>query len=288
MTDAHVLETGTEQLAARVERGVATLTMCRPEARNALTVEMLVGLERALDAAERADDVGCVVLTGGGGAFCAGGDVKAMAASESPRRDEARRRGDTPRRPPSLDARVVAQRRQQRATAGRLYAMPKPTVAALSGAAAGAGLALALACDLRIAASDAVLVTAFAQVGLSGDFGGTYFMTHILGAAKTKELYLLSERVDAMHAERLGLVSRVVPTASLAAEAQSLGERLASGPRVAYRYMKENIHRAAAGCDPGVAMDLEATHHLHTTLTEDHAEAARAFVEKRAPVFRGR
>jgi 2-(1,2-epoxy-1,2-dihydrophenyl)acetyl-CoA isomerase len=284
MSSARAMDTGTEQLAGRVEDGVATLTMSRPEARNALSSEMLLGLERALAEVERSDDVGCVVVTGAGGAFCAGGDVKAMAGGGGP----TRRSADAPRRGASLDARVLAQRRTQRATAGRLCEMPKPTIAAISGAAAGAGLALALACDLRIAADDAVFVTAFARVGLAGDFGGTYFMTHILGAAKAKELYLLSDRVDAGQAERLGLVSRVVPAASLAEEAQRLGARLAAGPRVAYRYMKENIHRAAAGCDAGVAMDLEATYHLQTTLTDDHAEAARAFVEKRPPRFQGR
>ena len=164
------IETGTQDLLVRVEDGVAVLTMNRPERRNALSPAMLEALARALEEAEENDDVACVVLTGAGGAFCAGGDVKAMAEGNGAKID--------------YDARVAVQRRSQRATSGRLHAMPKPTIAALPGAAAGAGLALALACDLRIAARGAVLTTAFARVGLSGDYGGTWFLTRLVGTAQ--------------------------------------------------------------------------------------------------------
>jgi 2-(1,2-epoxy-1,2-dihydrophenyl)acetyl-CoA isomerase len=276
MSQSRVIETGTEHLLARVESGVAILTMNRPERRNALSGEMLAGMEVALADAEVASDVGCVVLTGAGGAFCSGGDVKGMAAG---------RQGG-----PSLglDERIHRQRLSQRSTAGRIYTMPKPVIASLPGAAAGAGLSLALACDLRIAAESAILLTAFARVGFSGDYGGTFFLTHLVGAARARELYYLSERIDAKEAERLGLVNRVVPDAALEEQTLALAQRLASGPTVAYRYMKENINRAAAGAGLEECLDLEATHHIHTGLTEDHREAARAFVEKRTPVFKGR
>jgi 2-(1,2-epoxy-1,2-dihydrophenyl)acetyl-CoA isomerase len=165
--------------------------------------------------------------------------------------------------------------------------MPKPTIAALPGAAAGAGLSLALAFDLRIAADNAVMTTAFARVGFSGDYGGTYFLTRLIGSAKARELYLLSERLDMKEAERLGLVNWVVAPDQLAARVMEIARRLAQGPRVAYRYMKENLNRAVAG-DVDDCLDLEVTHHIHTGLTEDHREAARAFVEKREPVFKGR
>jgi 2-(1,2-epoxy-1,2-dihydrophenyl)acetyl-CoA isomerase len=165
--------------------------------------------------------------------------------------------------------------------------MPKPTLAALPGAAAGAGLALALACDLRIASENAVMTTAFARVGFSGDYGGTYFLSQLVGTGKAREMYFLSERVDMKEAERLGLVNWVVPAEALQQKTMDVARRLASGPRVAYRYMKENLNRAAAG-DTETCLDLEATHHIHTGLTEDHREAARAFVEKREPVFKGR
>jgi 2-(1,2-epoxy-1,2-dihydrophenyl)acetyl-CoA isomerase len=274
---ARTIDTGTDHLLGRVEERVATLTMNRPERRNAFSNDMLAGLARALQDAETANDVGCVVLTGAGGAFSAGGDVKGMNERNTGGADG-----------PGIDARIHAQRLSQRATAGRLYTMPKPVIAALPGAAAGAGFALAMACDLRIASESAVLLTSFARVGFSGDYGGTYFATRVVGAAKARELYFLSDRVSAQEALRVGLVNRVVPAAELEKATRELALRLASGPAVAYRYMKENINRAASGADVFDCLDLEATHHVHTGLTEDHREAARAFVEKREPTFKGR
>lgn len=270
------LDTGTTDLLAHVDDGVAVLTMNRPERRNALSRAMLDALARSLEACETHDDIGAVLLTGAGGAFCAGGDVKGMASRED---------GDIAE---NIDARIHRQRISQRATAGRLYQMPKPTIAALPGAAAGAGFSLALACDLRIAGESAVMTTAFAKVGFSGDYGGTYFLTHLIGAAKARELYYLSDRIDMKEAERLGLVNRVVPDGDLMREALTLAKRLATGPRVAYRYMKENLNRAAQGGAWDDCLDLEATHHIHTGLTQDHREAAQAFVDKRQPKFVGR
>ena len=274
------IETGTDDLRAEIADGVAILTMNRPERRNALSGEMLTAMGQALAQCESDPDVAVVVLTGAGGAFCAGGDVKGMASGTGG--------GSTARAGADIDSRIHAQRISQRATAGKLYRMPKPTIAALPGAAAGAGLSLALACDLRIAAENAVLTTAFARVGFSGDYGGTYFLTQLVGSAKARELYYLSDRVDAKEALRLGLVNWVVPANALEAETMKLAQRLARGARVAYRYMKENLNRAATGVEAEECLDLEATHHVHTGLTEDHREAAKAFVEKREPVFKGR
>jgi 2-(1,2-epoxy-1,2-dihydrophenyl)acetyl-CoA isomerase len=271
------IDTGSEDLLARVEGRVAYLVMNRPERRNALSAGMLKGLDIALADAERSPDVGCVVLTGVGEAFCAGGDVKAMSESHSS--------GKAPKL--GLDERIHAQRLSQRNTAGRIYSMPKPVIAALPGAAAGAGLALAMACDMRIASEAAILTTAFAKVGFSGDYGGTFFMTRLIGSAKARELYFLSERIDAKHAERLGLVNRVVAAAALEDETAALATRLANGPSVAFRYMKENLNRAVAG-DMQECLDMEATHHVHTSFTEDHRNAVKAFVEKREPAFNGR
>jgi 2-(1,2-epoxy-1,2-dihydrophenyl)acetyl-CoA isomerase len=274
------IETGTTDLLASVEDGVATLVINRPERRNALTGAMLKAMGAVLADCETDPDVACIVLTGAGGAFCAGGDVKGMADGTGG--------GSTAGAGAGIDARIHAQRISHRATSGKLYTMPKPTVAALPGAAAGAGFALALACDLRIAAENAVMTTAFAKVGFSGDYGGTYFLTNIVGPAKARELYYLSERIDMAEALKLGLVNWVVPAADLEAKTRELALRLARGPRVAYRYMKENINRAAAGASVEECLDLESTHHNHTGQTEDHKEAAKAFVEKREPVFKGR
>lgn len=273
---AQTIDTGTQDLLASLDAGVLTLTLNRPEARNAMSKAMNEALQAQLAAAEFDHAVKCIVLTGAGKGFCAGGDVKGMAAS-----------GDGTVGAQTIDQAIHRQRVNQRATAGKLFKMPKPTLAALPGAAAGAGLALALACDLRIMASSAIMTTAFAKVGFSGDYGGTYFLTQLVGSAKAREMYFLSDRVAADEALRLGLTNWVCAPEDLAAKTQEIARRLASGPTVAYRYMKENLNRAMAG-DVDDCLDLEATHHIHCGQTEDHREATKAFVEKREPVFHGR
>jgi len=273
------LDTGTEDLRAEIDDGVAVITMNRPDRRNAFSEAMMSAMGAVLAEVETDDAVGCVVLTGAGGAFCAGGDVKGMAAQP------AEHSGD--RAAGSLDAVIHRQRLNQRATSGRLWSMPKPTIAAIGGPAAGAGLSLALACDLRYAVPGAVLTTAFARVGFSGDYGGTWFLTQLVGSGKAKELYYFSERLSTEDAQRLGIVNAIFPAADFEREVMTRARRLAAGPSIAYRYMKENLNRAVTG-DVGDCMDLEVTHHVHTGLTEDHREAAQAFVDKREPRFRGR
>ena len=270
------IETGTEHLLAENNDGVAVLTLNRPEARNAMSGEMNAALQKVLADAELDHEIKCIVLTGAGKGFCAGGDVKGMASS-----------GDGTVGPRTIDQAIHAQRVNQRATAGKLFKMPKPTIAALPGAAAGAGLSFALACDMRVMASNAIMTTAFARVGFSGDYGGTYFMAQLVGTAKAKELYYLSDRVSADEALRLGLTNWVCEPDELQAKALEIGHRISSGPTVAYRYMKENLNRALAG-DVDDCMALEATHHVHCGQTQDHREASKAFVEKREPVFIGK
>ena len=270
------LDTGTEDLLATVDDGVAVLTMNRPERRNAFSPAMVTALGRTLAEVEADDGVGAVVLTGAAGAFSAGGDVKMMASGEALFDPDA-----------THDQLVHLQQLNQRATSVRLWQMAKPTIAALPGAAAGAGLALALACDLRYAADNALLTTAFARVAFSGDYAGTWLLTRLVGSAKAKELYFFSERVDAAEAERLGLVNAVFPADRLMDEVMARAHRLAHGPRVALRLMKANLNRAVHG-ELADCSDLEVAHHAHTATTQDHREAAQAFVEKREPVFHGR
>ena len=270
------LDTGTEDLLAELDGGVLTITLNRPQARNAMSDAMNQALGRQLATAELDPEVRCIVLTGAGPGFCAGGDVKGMAD-----------RNAAGGRSVSVDEAIHAQRVNQRATAGKLFKMPKPTIAALPGAAAGAGLSLALACDLRIMASTAFMTTAFARVGLAGDYGGTYFLTQLVGAAKARELYYLSDRVSAADALRLGLANWVTEPDELVAKTREIAARLAAGPAVCFRYMKENLNRAMGG-EVDECLDLEATHHVHSASTADHREAAQAFVEKREPVFQGR
>jgi 2-(1,2-epoxy-1,2-dihydrophenyl)acetyl-CoA isomerase len=273
---ARELDTGTEEVLGRVEDGVAVLTLNRPERRNAFSPTMVQALGRTLAEVELDDSVGAVVLTGAGGAFCAGGDVKMMAERSLSFAPGA-----------AYDDLIHHQQFNQRETSGRLYAMPKPTIAMLPGAAAGAGLSLALSCDLRYASDNAILTTAFARVGFSGDYGGTWFMTRLIGSAKAKELYFFSDKLTAAEALDLGLVNAVFSAESLEDEVMTLARRLANGPRIALRYMKENLNRAAL--TPFVdCSDLEVNHHAHTATTDDHREAALAFVEKREPKFTGR
>ena len=270
------LDTGTPDLIATLDEGILTLTLNRPEARNAMSKAMNKALQEQLAEAEFNPAVKCLVLTGAGKGFCAGGDVKGMAAS-----------GDGTVGAQTIDEAIARQRLNQRATAGKLFKMPKPTIAALPGAAAGAGLSLALACDLRVMASNAIMTTAFARVGFSGDYGGTYFLTQLVGSAKAREMYYLSDRVSADEALRLGLTNWVCEPEELMAKAREIALRIANGPTVAYRYMKENLNRAMAG-EIDDCLDLEATHHIHCGQTEDHREATQAFVAKREPVFKGR
>ena len=272
-----IFDTGTDDISTEVTDGVMRITLNRPERRNAMSNDMLRGLVASLGDAEVAADVGAVVLTGAGGAFCAGGDVKGMAEAGGEGGDSA----------VQYDARVHLQRRDQRDTAGKLYELPKPTIAALPGPAAGAGLSIALSCDLRSASPNAIITTAFARVGFSGDYGGTYFMSRLIGTAKARELYFLSEKVDMEEAEQLGLINGIFPEESLQDEVMTIARRLAQGPTVAYRYMKENLNRAVHG-EMGECLDMEAAHHIHCGTTRDHKEAAQAFVDKREPNFQGR
>jgi 2-(1,2-epoxy-1,2-dihydrophenyl)acetyl-CoA isomerase len=261
-------------LLFRLENRVAMLTLNRPERLNALTKDMMQTLRSRLADAAMDEAIGCVVLTGAGNAFCAGGDVRVQA------KVAAEGTSETPeRRSDLLRVSMEASR--------LLHEMPKPTIAMLNGVAAGAGLSLALACDLRIAGRGARMTTAFAKVGLSGDYGGTWFLTQLVGTAKARELYFLSDVLDAAQIEALGLANRVVGDDELAAETKALAERLANGPSVALRYMKRNLNVALHG-DLAVGLDSEAYGMLRSRASEDHKEAARAFVEKRKPVFLGR
>jgi 2-(1,2-epoxy-1,2-dihydrophenyl)acetyl-CoA isomerase len=156
----------------------------------------------------------------------------------------------------------------------------------LPGAAAGAGLSLALACDLRTMSERAFITTAFGKVGFSGDYGGTYFLTQLVGTAIARELYFLSDRVSAQDCLRLGIANRVFSPAELETETLALARAVAQGPPIAHRYMKENLNRALGG-ELIECLDLEATHHVHCGLTEDHKAAVQAFIDKRAPEFTG-
>ncbi|MDB5405503.1 MAG: enoyl-CoA hydratase [Rhodospirillales bacterium] len=261
----------TEILIESIDRGVATLTLNRPDSMNALSRELYDALLEALPRLAGDASVGAVVLTGAGRAFCAGSDVKSMIATAEM----------------TLEARAQDLRRRTEIVRW-LHEMPVPTIAMVNGAASGAGLSLALACDLRIAGEAARFATAFARVGLPGDFGVTWFLTQIVGPAKARELLLLADPLDAAAALALGMVNRVVADGDLTAATVALAQRLADGPRVAHRYMKANFNAALRGITLSETLELEAFATARARATEDHQEATRAFVEKRKPVFKGR
>ena len=267
----------TDQLLETHSDGVATLTMNRPEARNALTGEMQAALAEAINRLAADPAVRAVVLTGAGAAFCAGGDVKGFAA------DNSRGSGGSGF---SLEQRAHGLRTSMDVVR-ILHEMPKPTLAVIPGPAAGAGLSLALACDLRIAANEAKLTTAFSKVGLAGDYGGSSFLTHLVGAAKTRELYLTADVITGAEALALGIVNKAVPAAELAQVAGDYARYLAGLPTLAIGYMKRNLN-AADHATLSEVLDLEALHMVRTMMTDDHKAASLAFVQKAKPVFAGR
>jgi len=273
------IETGTDDLLGRIDGHVAVLSFNRPERRNALSASMYDGFGRALPQIERDPSVRVLLLTGEGGAFCAGGDVKGMHENNTSG-------GSAPASPTSIEDSVAWLRSRQSLVSLALRQLPMPVVAALPGAAAGAGLSMALAADLRIAAERAVLVTAFANVGASGDFGTSWFLPRIVGEAKAKELMFTSPRLTAADAADLGLVNRVLADDGFAEAALAFCHDLANRAPIALRYMKENVNRAL-GSTLAEALDAEASAMVRTMGTADHREAAAAFVEKRPPEFAG-
>ena len=273
------IDTGTDDLLARREGNVGVITFNRPERRNALSNAMYHGFRQVIPKFATDSEIRVVMITGEGGAFCAGGDVKGM--NDANQSGQAR-----DGQPDSYDDRIAYLRLRQRWVSAAIHELPKPTVAALPGAAAGAGLSIALSADIRLAAERAIVVTAFANVGASGDFGGSWFLTQLLGPAKAKELYYTSPRLSAAEAVDLGLVNKVLPDDGFAAAALDYCHEIASNAPIAMRYMKENINRATS-TDLLTALDAEATNMVRTMSSADHREAAAAFVEKRSPHFSG-
>jgi 2-(1,2-epoxy-1,2-dihydrophenyl)acetyl-CoA isomerase len=263
-----------QELLETVVDGIATLTMNRPDARNALTRDMMLSMNEALTRLSLDPAVRVVVITGAGRAFCSGGDVKSFAKAAA---------GHAPTM--NFDLRVTDLRMRMDFTR-QLHEMPKPTLAVIPGPAAGAGFSIALACDLRIAASDAKLTTAFSKVGLSGDFGGSYFLSHMVGSAVARDLYFTGRVMQPDEALKLGVVNRVVPYEELQAAALAYAKELASLPTVAVGYMKRNLN-AGMRLSLSESLDTEAIHMIRTFETDDHKGAAQAFVDKRTPQFKG-
>ena len=264
------IETGSSQLLASTDRGVAIIKLNRPEARNALSTDLTPALRTIISKFGSDPDVGAVLLTGAGKSFCAGGDVKAMKTVE---KIEI-----------STKAKIEGLKVRQRGLTGALVSIRKPTIAALPGAAVGAGLSLALACDIRLAAKSAFISTGYVRVGLSGDYGISALLSRVVGNARARELMFTADRLDAENCEKLGIFNRVVADDILQKEAYELALKLASGPREALALMKDNLDQVLWDTFES-SMDGEAHRLIQSMLNPDHKEAVNAFVEKREPEF---
>lgn len=250
---------------------VTTLTLNRPDRLNALNNDLSTSLNEALTRIADDSSVHVVVLTGAGRAFCAGGDLGAIG--------KGRERGDATELAPLLRSGMQA--------ILKMRTMPQPVIAAVNGPAAGAGMNLALAADIRIASEDAVFGQNFAKVGLFPDYGGTYFLPQLVGPSIAAELFYLGDMIDAKTAHRLGIVNHVVPADKLEAEARALAHKIAIGPQIAIRAVKQ----ALFGRDQHAlieALEREVEHQLKCFHSQDCQEGIRAFLEKRAPNFHGR
>ena len=269
------IDTGTDELLASLDRRVATVTLNRPAKRNALSDRLTPALRQVLLYLEQRPDVGCVVITGADTAFCAGGDVSGMGqGSHSASHNQA----------DHYEAKLQELIQRQETLTLRLHQLSKPTIAVLPGVAAGAGFCIALACDLRIACESAFVTTGYRNIGFSGDYGGSWLLSQLVGPARTKELYFTGRRVAADEALQLGIFNRVVPDDQLPEAAAALARDIADGPALALDYMKKNIN-AAQEMDLRSSLALEAERLLRCADTADHREAVAAFMEKRPPVF---
>ena len=275
MTAEIKIETGTDELLCVIRDRVAVITLNRPDARNSLSDTLTPALRTMIRTCGENPEVGVLLVTGAGKAFCAGGNVKGMGANRDPKKLEM-----------SYEDKVADLQERQRLLTGALASVRKPTIAALPGPAVGAGLAIAMACDLRIAAQSAFISTGYLRVALSGDYGMAWLLTRLVGTSRARELMFTSEKVNANRCEQIGLVNRVVPDETLQDEAFALAKSMAEGPTLALRYMKDNLDEALQ-FDFATARDHEAERLIRLTTTADHKEAVQAFIEKRKPVFRG-
>ncbi|MGX1359543.1 enoyl-CoA hydratase [Bradyrhizobium elkanii] len=275
MSNEIKIETGTDELLCVIRDRVAVITLNRPDARNSLSDTLTPALRTMIRTCGENPEVGVLLVTGAGKAFCAGGNVKGMGAHRDKKKLEM-----------SYEDKVADLQERQRLLTGALASVRKPTIAALPGPAVGAGLAIAMACDIRIAAQSAFISTGYLRVALSGDYGMAWLLTRLVGTSRARELMFTSEKVDAARCEQIGLVNRVVPDETLQDEAFALAKSIAEGPTLALRYMKDNLDEALQ-FDFATARDHEAERLIRLTTTADHKEAVQPFIEKRKPVFRG-
>jgi 2-(1,2-epoxy-1,2-dihydrophenyl)acetyl-CoA isomerase len=258
-------------LLETIQGGIAILVMNRPERMNALNNDLATALNGSLSRIAGDDSVRAVVITGAGRAFCAGGDLGVIG--------KGREANNSKELEPIL--------RMGMGAVLKIRTMPQPVIAAVNGAAAGAGMNVALAADIRVSAEEAMFGQNFAKVGLFPDYGGTYFLPELVGPSKAAEMFYTGDMIDAQMALRLGLVNKVVPAAQLESEVKTLAQKIAGGPPLPIRAVKKVLfgdQKAALE----KALEAEVEHQMKCFASEDCLEGVHAFFEKRAPHFRGR
>ena len=260
-----------EHILIEKKNNILHIRFNRPDSKNAITRDMFELLLNTLEGCKKDHNLRAIFLTGEGDAFSAGGDVKDMATKE----DNS-----------SLEEKTNSLRRIM-GVSELLYTLPIPTISIINGAAAGAGFAIALACDMRIATQNAKFVTAFSKIAFSGDFGGSYFLTKIIGTAKARELFYLSEVIDAEKAKNLGIVNNIIDSNEIDEYTVSLKNKFKDLAPIAIKYMKKNLNIAEVG-DLNLSLNQEALHMMICSETEDHKNAAKAFVNKEKVVFQGK
>lgn len=257
----------TEPLVFSVQERIALLTLNRPERRNSFNAEMIDLWAEALLECRRRPDIRVVVVTGAGTAFCAGGDIEEM------------------------QQRLTSPPFSQKYFLERIHRIPltlaemdKPVIAAVNGSATGAGMDMALMCDVRFASTSARFAETYVRMGLIPGDGGTFFLPRIVGVARALELLWTGDFIDAREAERLGIVNRVLPENELLPSTMEFAERLARGPQVAIHLIKRAVYESQT-LDLRTSLDLISSHMAVVTATSDHHEAVQAFLEKRPPRF---
>lgn len=263
-----IIDTGTGELLCDVRDRVATITLNRPHAKNSLSDNLTPALRQMVLEMGEDEGVGALLITGAGDAFCSGGNIRDMSS------------GSSPTKPLTMEERIDNLKEKQRTLTGRIAATPKPVIAALPGAAAGAGMSIALACDIRIAAQSAFLTTAYANIGLSGDYGMSWALTRLVGTGRARDLMFSARRIQSDEAFALGLFNQVVPDDELQDTAFAHASKIANGPTAAFKAMKDNLDFAA---DHSLleSLDREAENMVRTAGSEDHRRAIKAFMKSR-------
>lgn len=266
----------TDHLQAEIRDNIGLIAFNRPESKNALSDELTPALRTTLENFESDKNVRVILITGNGGAFCSGGDVKSFANNSDPGLSSDL----------SVEQKVRKLQIGQEGVSLKIHEMPKPTIAVLPGAAAGAGMSIALACDIRIASEDAFLVPGFGGIGLSGDYGGSWSLGQLVGPSKAKDIYFSNKRISASEAYNEGIVNYVVSNEELEDFSLKKAQNIAYFSPTALQYMKEN-HNRATFSTMKESLAMEADRMIRCFQTEDHKNAAKSFVNKEKPIFKG-